>query len=322
MAKLALLTSGGDAPGMNAAIRAVVRSATARGLEVIGVRRGYEGLLTRQYTPLDSRSVANIVHLGGTVLQTSRCEEFKTKAGRAKALHFLKEARVDYLITIGGNGTTHGATALQEEGGIKVVCVPSTIDNDVYGTDYTIGFDTAVNTAVEAIDRIRDTAFSLERLFFVEVMGRDAGFIALEAGIAGGATEVLVPETPTSIDGLCTLLETSFRIGKKSIIVVVAEGDVPGGALEIARQVKKQTAIDSRVCILGHVQRGGAPSAWDRILASKFGLLAVEALLQGKFGVVVGEVKGEITYTPIRLAFEKRKTLNSFYLELLKTLSG
>lgn len=322
MAKLALLTSGGDAPGMNAAIRAVVRCATANGLEVIGIRRGYEGLITGQCIPLDTRSVANIVHLGGTMLQTSRCEEFKTKEGRATALHFLKEARVDYLITIGGNGTARGATALQEEGGVKVVCVPSTIDNDLYGTDYTIGFDTAVNTAVQAIDRIRDTAFSLERLFFVEVMGRDAGFIALEAGIAGGASEVLVPETPTSIDELCALLEASYQKGKRSVIVVVAEGDVPGGAFEIARQVKDNKGFDSRVCILGHVQRGGAPTAFDRILASKFGLLAVEALFQGKFGVVVGEVKGEITYTPIRLAFEKRKTLNSFYLEMLKVLSG
>src|SRR3990172_5987939 len=254
MAKLAVLTSGGDAPGMNSAIRAVVRAANAKDIEVIGIRHGFGGLLAGDSVALNSRSVSNIMHLGGTMLRTSRSPEFKTKKGRARAASFLKEAKVDFLISIGGDGTLRGSAALSEETDTRIVHIPSTIDNDVYGTDYTIGFDTAVNTALEAIDRIRDTALSLEHVFFVEVMGRDTGFIALEAGIAGGAVEVLLPEVRENMGQLCRSIQDAFRRGKKSCIIVVAEGERPGGAFEVAKEVKDETGLDSRVVVLGHTQ--------------------------------------------------------------------
>lgn len=322
MSKLALLTSGGDAPGMNSAIRAVVRAALAEGLEVIGIRHGFSGLLAGDFIHMNSQSVANIMQLGGTILHTSRCPEFMTKEGRARAVAFLDKARVNYLVVIGGDGTLRGSAALSEETETRIVQIPSTIDNDVYGTDFTIGFDTAVNTALEAIDRIRDTAFSLDRLFFVEVMGRGSGFIALEAGIAGGALAVLIPEVTENMSQLSQGIRDAFKRGKKACIIVVAEGDRPGGAFKVAQEVKTLTGLDSRVCVLGHTQRGGSPTARDRVLATKLSVAAIKALLQGEKAVVVGEVGGQIVHTPLREASERKKPLDHFLVELLKLVSG
>ncbi|MEK7280945.1 MAG: 6-phosphofructokinase [Chloroflexota bacterium] len=322
MTKLAVLTSGGDAPGMNSAIRAVVRAAAAKDMDVIGVKHGFTGLLEGDFIALNSRSVSNIMQLGGTLLHTSRCPEFKIKESRVRAAGSLEKAKVDFLIPIGGDGTLRGSAVLSEETGIKIVHIPSTIDNDVYGTDYTIGFDTAVNTALEAIDRIRDTAFSLERVFFVEVMGKNAGFIALEAGIAGGALEILVPEISESMDDLSHHIQDGFGRGKRICIIVVAEGDRPGGAFEVAEEVKNRTGLDSRVVVLGYTQRGGSPTARDRILATKLGVAAVEALFQAKAGVVVGERRGQIVRTPLKEASEKRKPLDISLLKLVNLASG
>lgn len=321
MQKIGVLTSGGDAPGMNACIRAIVRNAIWHKVEVVGIRCGYSGLLNGDLVELDRRAVSNTIQSGGTILETSRCEEFKTVAGRERGLQVLKEEGIEGLITIGGDGTFQGAAAIAEEGQIKVVGVPGTIDNDVYGSDYAIGFDTAVNTALEAIDRIRDTAVSLERLFFVEVMGRRSGFIALEVGLAGGAEEILIPEVETDTERLYRTLEQSFRRGKRSAIVVVAEGDEAGGAFAVARQVGEKLGIDYRVCILGHVQRGGRPTARDRIIASKLGAAAVEALLNGKEGHMVGEMKGEIVHTPLQDTWSKVKELDGYLMHLMRILA-
>lgn len=319
--KIGILTSGGDAPGMNACIRAAVRAALASNLEIVGIRRGYAGLIRGEIEPLGRRAVANIIHLGGTVLGTARSEEFKTKEGRAQAIKALQGAGIEGLVLIGGDGTFRGGTQLSRECGVSVVGVPGTIDNDVYGSDYTIGFDTAVNCALNAIDRIRDTALSHERLFFVEVMGRHTGFIALESGIAGGTEELLIPEAPLSIDELCSRLEESFKGGKRSFIIVVAEAEQPGESFHTARQVREQTGLDSRVCILGHIQRGGSPTARDRVLASKLGAAAVQALLTGKGGRMVGEINWQIAYTPLQDTWEKKKQLNADLEELAKLLS-
>jgi 6-phosphofructokinase 1 len=321
MSKIGVLTSGGDAPGMNACIRAVVRCGVSRGLEVVGIRRGYCGILEEDFLKLGSRSVANIIQRGGTILETARCEEMKTKEGIRKANEVLRQQGIQGLITIGGDGTFRGATALAEMGDVKVIGIPGTIDNDVYGTDYSIGFDTAVNTALDAIDKIRDTANSLRRLFFIEVMGRSRGFIALEVGIAGGAEDILIPEAETKIEQLCLDIERSFKRGKKSSIVIVAEGDEAGGAFSIAQQVWKILKLEYRICVLGHVQRGGSPTARSRVLASKLGAAAVDALLKGKAGYMVGEVKGQIAFTPLRETWEKRKDLDSDLLRLIKVLA-
>lgn len=321
MKRIGVLTSGGDAPGMNACIRAIVRHALAHGLEVLGIRRGYAGLIQGEMKPMDRRSVANIIQEGGTILETSRSPEFMTREGRARAIQALQKAKVEGLVLIGGDGTFRGGTVLSEESAVDIVGVPTTIDNDVYGTDHTVGFDTAVNTALEAIDRIRDTALSLERLFFIEVMGRKTGFIALESGIAGGAVDIVIPEVPSSIDDLCLCLENNFRIGKRSAIVVVAEGERPGDAFRIARGVKEKLGMESRVCILGHVQRGGSPTARDRVLATKLGVAAVEALLNGQSGYMVGEVGGKLVFTPLRDTWEKTKPLDTDLIEMLKHLS-
>jgi len=320
--KIAVLTSGGDAPGMNACIRAIVRYGVSHKLEeVVGIRRGYSGLLERDFITLGPRSVANIIQRGGTFLGTSRCEEMKTPQGIKKAIKILGKDCIEGLITIGGDGTFRGAAALAEAGDIKVIGLPGTIDNDVYGTDYTIGFDTAVNTALDAIDKIRDTAESLERPFFVEVMGRHRGFIALNVGIAGGAEDILVPEIETDTEELCRSIERDLSKGKKSSIVVVAEGDEAGGALRIAQHVGERLSVEYRVCVLGHVQRGGSPTARDRILASKLGAAAVDALLNGKSGYMVGEMNGEITLTPLPETWGKRKELDTNLLRLIKILS-
>ena len=321
MNKIAVLTSGGDAPGMNACIRAIVRCGIAQGLEVIGIRRGYLGLLESDFVKLGSRAVANIIHRGGTFLETARCDEMKTAEGIKKAVETLQRENIEGLITIGGDGTFRGAAALAEARGIKVIGVPGTIDNDVYGTDYAIGFDTAINTALDAIDRIRDTAGSLQRPFFIEVMGRNRGFIALDVGIAGGAEHILIPEIETKVEELSRDMRRSFERGKKSSIVVVAEGDEAGGVFPIAQQVWERLKLDYRICVLGHIQRGGSPTARDRILASTLGAASVDALINGKSGYMVGELKGEIVLTPLNETWEKRKELDDNLLRLIKALS-
>jgi 6-phosphofructokinase 1 len=322
MKRIGILTSGGDAPGMNACIRAAVRVALAEGLEIFGIKRGYAGLILGDFIPLDRRAVANIIHQGGTVLGTARSEEFRTKEGRGKAVKMCQDIGIEGLILIGGEGTFRGGTLLSQECGVRVVGVPGTIDNDCYGTDYTIGFDTAINTALEAIDRIRDTATSHDRLFFVEVMGRDTGFIALESGIAGGAEELFIPEEPMTVDELCQRLVENFKQGKRSSIVVVAEADQPGESFRIAREVKDKTGFDSRVCILGHTQRGGSPTARDRVLASRLGAAAVQALIDGKGGCMIGEINREIACTPLKDTWEKKKSLHAGLTALLSALSG
>jgi len=321
MKKIGVLTSGGDAPGMNACIRAIVRCADRHKLEVTGIRRGYCGLLEEDLIRLTPRSVANIIQRGGTFLETGRCEEMKTKEGIKKAIQFLHKEGIEGLIPIGGDGTFHGAVALAESGDIKVIGIPGTIDNDVYGTDYAIGFDTAVNTALDAIDKIRDTAGSLQRPFFVEVMGRNRGFIALDVGIAGGAENILIPETETKIEQLCLSIRRNFKKGKKSSIVVVAEGDEAGGVFQVAQQVWERLRLDYRVCVLGHVQRGGSPTARDRILASKLGAAAIDALAEGKSGLMVGELNGEIALVPLEETYTKKKAMDSTLLQLAKVLA-
>lgn len=319
--KIAVLTSGGDAPGMNACIRAIVRRGAACKLEIVGVRRGYAGLLERDTVILDPRSVANIIQRGGTFLETARCEEMKTAEGIKKAIWNLHQENIEGLITIGGDGTFRGAMALVDAGDIQVIGIPGTIDNDVYGTDYAIGFDTAINTALSAIDKIRDTAGSLQRPFFIEVMGKDRGFIALDVGIAGGADSILIPETKTKIEELCFNMERNFRKGKRSCIVIVAEGDEAGGVFAIAQQVWERLKRDYRVCVLGHVQRGGSPTARDRILASKLGAAAVDALIEGKSGYMIGELNGEIVSTPLRETWERKKELDNNLLQLMAVLA-
>jgi 6-phosphofructokinase 1 len=321
MKRIGVLTSGGDAPGMNACIRAIVRCGASRGLEVIGMRQGYRGILAENFVKLGRRSVANIIHRGGTFLETARCEEMKTEEGIRKANEILQRKGIEGLITIGGDGTFRGAVALAESGDVKVIGIPGTIDNDVYGTDYAIGFDTAINTALDAIDKIRDTAGSLQRPFFIEVMGRCRGFIALEVGIAGGAEDILIPEVETKIEQLCLDIRRSFKKGKKSFIVIVAEGDEAGGVFSIAQQVWERLRLEYRICVLGHVQRGGSPTARDRVLASKLGAAAVDALVNGKSGYMVGELKEEIAFTPLRETWEKMKELDSNLLRLVRVLA-
>jgi len=322
MKKIGVLTSGGDAPGMNACIRAVVRCGVSHKMDVVGIRRGYCGILEEDFAKLGNRSVSNVIQRGGTILETARCEEMKTEGGIRKANEILQREGIEGLITIGGDGTFRGATALAKVGNVKVIGIPGTIDNDVYGTDYTIGFDTAINTALDAIDKIRDTAGSLQRPFFVEVMGKSRGFIALEVGIAGGAENILIPEVETRIEQLSLDIRRSFKRGKKSSIVIVAEGDDAGGAFSIAHQVWEKLRLEYRICVLGHVQRGGSPTARDRVLATKLGAAAVDALVQGVSGYMVGESKGEIAYTSLRETWERSKELDSDLLRLVKVLSG
>ncbi len=321
MKKIAVLTSGGDAPGMNACVRAVVRCGSARKMEVVGIRHGYKGLIEGDMIPLAPRSVAHILERGGTFLETSRCEEMKTPAGLRKANNNLKNAGIEGLVAIGGDGTFRGAVALAKEGEIKIVGVPGTIDNDVYGTDYTIGFDTAVNTALESIDKIRDTAESHGRLFFVEVMGRSSGFIALAVGIAGGADEILVPEFDTDLQVLVDRLKSHMAAGKKSSLVIVAEGDIPGGARTVADKIGWLIGMDYRVVSLGHVQRGGSPTANDRILASELGAAAVDELANGGNACMVGKIGMEIVCTPLEETWTKHKELDKYRMQMLHVLA-
>lgn len=321
MRRIGVLTSGGDAPGMNACVRAVVRTVLADRLEVAGIHRGYQGLIEGQVEPLDRRSVANIIQRGGTVLGTSRSEEFRTLEGRARAREVLKEHGIGALVLIGGEGTFKGGNVLMEEGGPPCVGVPGTIDNDVGGTDTSLGFDTAVNTALEAVDRIRDTAASHELLHFIEVMGRHCGALALAAAVAGGAEAVLVPESPTDIDRLCRRIEGDMAQGKRAVIVIVAEGDETGGAQDAGAEVGRRLGLEYRVTVLGHIQRGGIPTASDRILGSRLGAAAVDTLLRGSDGVMVGEVKGELVDTPFPETWMGERPLDPMLLELIQRLA-
>lgn len=299
---IGILTSGGDAPGMNATIRAVVRQADAEGLDVMGFERGYRGVLERRFRPLNPRSVGNILQTGGTILRTARCPEFTTEEGLKKAAVSLRELDVSGLIVIGGNGSLTGAQELAAHWDGQIIGLPGTIDNDLAVTDFTIGFDTAVNTALESIDRIRDTAEAHDRFFLIEVMGRDTGFIANEVGLAGGAEEILVPGGPIEIEAICRRLCAGRERGKNSSILVVAEGAYPGGAMAVAEELKKLSGNDYRVCVLGHVQRGGRPTARDRTLATRLGSRAVTALAAGETQAMIGECGGEIASIPLEEA--------------------
>ncbi len=318
---IAVLTSGGDAPGMNAAIRAVVRTAIYNKLKVTAVIHGYEGLIKAEYVNLELSSVANIIQRGGTIIKTGRCQEFFEPEGREKAAKAFKQASFDGLVAIGGDGTFTGANLLWNEHKIPVVGVPGTIDNDVFGTDYTIGFDTAVNTALEAIDKIRDTAASHDRLFLVEVMGRNSGHIALEVGLAGGAEEVFIPENNVSIEEVCKIIERGIKRGKRSSILICAEGKVAGRSYEIAEQIKKSGGYEAKICILGHVQRGGSPTAKDRNLASRLGSAAVKYLMSGQCDIMAGELNQEVVPIALHDTFSKKKKINDDWIKLEKILS-
>ena len=319
--KMGILTSGGDAPGMNACIRAVVRTAVYYGIGVAGIMRGYAGLIRGEIVEMDVSSVSNIIQRGGTILKTARSEEFKTKEGMAKAAENLSKWSVDGLVAIGGDGTYRGASELSRDWGVTVVGVPGTIDNDIYGTDFTIGYDTATNIALDAVDRIRDTATSHERIFFIEVMGRESGFIALDVGVAGGAEAIMIPEQPTDIDGMSKILMDGRARGKTSSIVIVAEGDEAGGAYAIAEKVKEKTGLEYRVTVLGHIQRGGSPTVQDRILASKLGSTAVEALKDGISNVMVGEVHSKVEFTPLETIWTHKKEVDMNLYKLAEMLS-
>lgn len=322
MKTIAVLTSGGDSPGMNAGIRAVVRAAHHYNLEVYGVLRGYQGLVDDKMIPMSPRDVGGIINRGGTILYSARCKAFLEPEGRATAAKHLRARGIEGLVVIGGDGTYRGAEALEREHGIHCIGMPGTIDNDIGGTDFTIGFDTALNTALEAIDRLRDTAESHDRIFFVEVMGRHNGYIAMMSGLAGGAEDILVPETHTDLDELVHVLEAAKRRGKGSMIIVVAEGDDAGGAAKIADEVSKRSSFkDMRVAVVGHLQRGGPPTAFDRILASRLGVAAVEALVAGKTGQMAGVSKGEVILRPFSDAWELPSRFDPKLVHLMKLLA-
>ncbi len=315
--KIAVLTSGGDSPGMNAGIRAVVRACAYHGKECVGIFRGYEGLIEGDFKALDARSVKNIINRGGTFLKSARSKEFMTQEGRQKAYNNLKEEKIDALIVIGGDGTFKGAMVFNEEYNFPIVGIPGTIDNDIHGTDYTIGYDTALNTVVEAIDKIRDTANSHNRLFLVEVMGRNAGDIALNAGIGAGAEEILIPEENLGKDRLVESLRKSRLSGKTSSIIVVSEGDQIGkNILELAKYIEENLkGYEVRVTVLGHIQRGGSPSCYDRVLASRLGVGAVDALLRGERNIMVGIVHNKVTSILFTDTIKKKRSVD---LELLR----
>ena len=319
---IGILTSGGDAPGMNAAIRAVTRSAIYHGLNVKGIYRGYKGLISGEIKEFQTQSVSNIIQQGGTILRTARCQEFMTEEGRKIAYENMVKEGIDALVVLGGDGTFTGAKVFANEFNIPVVGVPCTIDNDLCGTDYTIGYDTALNTIVESVDKIRDTANSHERLFFIEVMGRDAGFLALNSALASGAEAAIIPEIVTGEDPLETLIQRGFRKSKNSSIVIVAESDSTGGALGISERLKKEhPEYDARITILGHLQRGGRPSAYDRILASRLGAAAIDALLDEQRNIMVGIVHDDIVYVPFTKAIKDDKPVDAVLMDVLKALS-
>lgn len=318
---IAVLCSGGDSPGMNCAIRAVVRTGLGAGLNVHGIKRGYAGLLEGSFTQMDASSVGNIIQHGGTILQTSRCPEFHQEETRKEAFHILKRKNIDGLIVIGGNGSYNGAYDLHKEHGIPVVGIPGTIDNDIEGTDYSVGFDTAVQTAVEAVDKIRDTAHSHARTFIVEVMGRKSPAIALHVGVCTGAENIVFPSKEVDYDQISGDIQRGLKRGKSSSIIICAEGEEPGLSYKIQENLKKSSGIDAHVCILGHIQRGGNPSAIDRFLASRMGYVAVQALLEGSTPVATAYVKGEVIPVPLENSLKKKDDYLPHFVELARALS-
>lgn len=319
---IGLLTSGGDAPGMNAAIRAVTRAAIYNDLRVKAIYRGYKGLITGEIVEFKTQNVSNIIQQGGTILKTARCEEFKTVEGRQLAYDTLVKEEIDALVVIGGDGTLTGARIFASEFDYPIVGLPGTIDNDIFGTDSTIGYDTALNTILDAVDKIRDTASSHERLFFIEVMGRDAGFLALNGAIASGAEAAIIPEIATEVDQLEEVIKKGFRKSKNSSIVLVAESEKTGGAMHYADRVKREyPEYDVRVVILGHVQRGGSPTAYDRILASRLGEAAIEALMDGQRNILLGIDDDQVVAIPFSKAIKKDKPIDPELLKVLKILS-
>ncbi len=319
---IGILTSGGDAPGMNAAIRAVTRAAIYNGLRVKGIYRGYKGLVTGEIVEFKTQNVSNIIHQGGTILKTARCKEFATPEGRAQAYENMKKEEIDALVVIGGDGSLTGARIFAQEYDVPCIGLPGTIDNDLFGTDTTIGYDTALNTILDAVDKIRDTATSHERLFFVEVMGRDAGFLALNGAIAAGAEAAIIPEFSTEVDQLAEFIKNGFRKSKSSSIVLVAESDITGGAMALAERVKNEyPQYDVRVSILGHLQRGGRPTAHDRIIASRMGAASIDALMEGQRNVMIGIEHDEIVYVPFTKAIKNDKPIKKELVNVLNSLS-
>ena len=321
--KIAVLTSGGDSPGMNTALRAVVRTCAFHKLECVGVSRGFQGLINDEVKILNTRSVRGIINRGGTMLYSARSKEFRSKEGRIKAYENVKKHNIDAIVIIGGDGSFTGGMIFQKEFNVPVIGIPGTIDNDLFGTSHTLGYDTALNTVMEAIDKIRDTAISHDRLFFVEVMGRDAGHIALNSGIAIGAQEILIPEEKIGIDELIISLKKSKNSGKTSSIVVVAEGDKTGeNVFELAKSVEQKFPdYEIKVSVLGHMQRGGSPSCFDRVLATRMGVKAVESLMSGKFSKMIGVKEGEITLTPLNLAIKGKSKINSELLRVSEIMN-
>ncbi len=319
---IGILTSGGDAPGMNAAIRSVTRAAIFNGIRVKAIYRGYKGLITGEIKEFQTQNVSNIIQQGGTILKTARCDEFKTPEGRKLAYENMKKEGIDALVVIGGDGTFTGARVFAQEFNIPIIGLPGTIDNDLFGTDSTIGYDTALNTIVEAVDKIRDTASSHERLFFIEVMGRDAGFLALNSALASGAEAAIIPERETKVDQLAELIQNGFRKSKNSSIVIVAESEVTGGANGLAERMHREyPGYDVRVTILGHIQRGGSPTAYDRTLASRMGVAAIDALMDEQRSIMIGIVNDEIVHVPFTKAIKDDKPVNERLLGVLQMLS-
>ncbi|MEO6538117.1 MAG: 6-phosphofructokinase [Ferruginibacter sp.] len=320
--KVGVLCSGGDSPGMNAGIRAVVRTGIYHGLEMFGIMRGYSGMVDDEIIKMESRSVANIIQRGGTILKTARCKEFFSYEGRKKAYGNLKKRGIEGLVILGGDGSFRGAQIFSNEFDIACIGLPGTIDKDIAGTDFTIGFDTAVNTAVEAIDKIRDTADSHDRLFIIEVMGRDAGYIALHSGISTGAENILIPEKKTDINHIISSLQEKEKRKKLVNLIVVAEGEEFGGADELAKIIKdKMPNLETRVCILGHIQRGGSPSCMDRVIASRMGYHAIECLVEGRHNVFVGIVNNRMNYIPLNEAVKKKQRISEEWMKIVKILS-
>ncbi|MCX7861472.1 MAG: 6-phosphofructokinase [Bacteroidales bacterium] len=319
---IGILTSGGDAPGMNAAIRAIVRTAIYFDIKVFGIKHGYHGLIHNQIERMRSHDVAAIIQRGGTILKTARSKEFMTDEGMQIAYNNIKNQGIDALVVIGGDGSFRGATEFAKKFGIHIVGLPGTIDNDIYGTDVTIGYDTALNTIIDAVDKIRDTASSHDRMFFIEVMGRDAGFLTLRAGIACGAEAILIPEVDSDINKFIEFLENGFRRKKSSNIILVAEGEKAGGAFEVVKKLQPYlTGYDVRVSILGHIQRGGSPTAYDRYIATKMGTEAVKALLQGNTGIMIGIQNDKTIYVPLEKAIKIHKTIDTSELEIINIMN-
>lgn len=321
MKRIGIITSGGDSPGMNAAVRAVIRTACINGIEVYGFNRGYKGIHEKDYVVMNRFSVSNIIQQGGSILYSSRFPEFKDRAIREECYANLRELGIEGFVACGGDGTLRGAQNMVDESGIKAVGLPGTIDNDLAGSDYTIGYDTALNTALEAIDKIRDTAATMERMFIIEVMGRHSGYLALDVAVAGGAEGVLVPEIDHDDDTLIARLKGAVEKGRRNFIVVVAEGDEAGGAQKFAERVHEELGLKSWVSIIGYIQRGGNPSGRDRILSTKLGADAVESLMKGQSGFLVGEVNGEIIHTPFKDAWTGKKPLDKELLDIMFRLS-